>query len=547
MTGRILALSALVACGGRGEDPGREAFRVSMALRGVPPDAAEVARVRDDPEALDRLTDQWLTDPRFAETIADQHAEFLWLRHDTQEPLPAIGALEGEALGAIADSVAEAPLRRLAMLVAADRPYTELFAGRQVAVDRVGARIWGLTWQEGGPEWQLATRPGDQPAAGILGDPNLWMRHTSSDTNHQRGRANLVHRAWLCEDLASRPLDLEGVDLSDPAVVGEAVRDDPGCSGCHATLDPLAASFAGWRRYAFPREVTDAHAAGCEDADYCYPLRLWAPEELPSAAELGLPPAALAGRPVGDLDALAAALVEDPRFAPCVARRMAAYLGQEELEEVPSAEVDRLARVFVDGGYRLAPLARAVVRSERFAASGGEVGPLFARPEQVARTVEARTGFVWRGDPDRGVCREAGCWGAVELGTNARWGYRDVGGGQDGYDSLHPVHAPQPMRHLAVGRMAEEAAGWVVAHEAGLAPRDRRLLREVEPTERDPDALDAQLVALHERILAVDATRADRVAAEALWRDVLERSGSPERAWAAVIAAMLQSPELGVY
>lgn len=518
-----------------------------MALRGVPPDAAEVARVRHDPDALGALVDRWLADPRFAETVADWHAETLWLRHDTQAPLPAVGALAGEALGAIGDAVAEAPARRVAMLAAADRPYTDLFSGREVAVDRVGARIWGLPYDEAGPAWQLVSQPDDVPAAGILADPNLWMRHTSSDTNHHRGRANLVHRAWLCEDLSSRSIDLEGVDLTDPAAVGASVRDDPSCAGCHETLDPLAASFAGWRRYAFPVEVGAAHAAGCPDPDYCYPLGLWAPDAVPDASALGLPPAALDGRPVADLAGLAAAVVADPRFAPCAARRMAAYLGQEELEDVPDAEVDRLARVFVDSGYRLSALARAVVRSERFAAQGGEVGPLVARPEQVVRTVEARTGFVWRGDPDRGVCPETGCWGAVDLGTNARWGFRDVGGGQDGYDSLHPVHAPQPMRHLAVGRMAEEAAGWVVVQEAGLDRSERRLLREVAIDARDPDGLRDQLAALHERLLAVPAERGDVDAAEALWRDALRASGEPQRAWAAVIAAMLQSPELVVY
>lgn len=538
------------ACGSdavRGDDPGIEARRVSMALRGVPPSLGELTLVRQEPTALRALTDQWLADPRFAETVADWHAEMLWLRHDTEAPLPPRGPLEGEDRGAIGDSMAEAPLRSVVRLVREGASYRSLFEGRQVSVDARTAAVWGLPYEPGFGGWQTASLPAELPAAGILVDPNLWSRHISSDTNHHRARANLVHRVWLCEDLSARTLELGDLDLSDADAVTDAVRTDPGCVGCHETLDPLASAFAGWRRYITPSEVAAAYDAGCEDADFCYPLGLYAPASVPTAADLALPEPALAGRPVADLAELGQALVDDPRFGTCVARQMAAYLRQQSLSEVPSAEAERLGRRFVDSGHDLTVLAREIVLSDRFRAQGGEVGPLLARPEQVARTVADRTGFTWLGDPDAGSCPDHGCWGPVDLMTNARWGYREIAGGMDGYHSHQPVHQPQPLRHLAVGRLAEEAAGQVVGHEAGLPPSERRLLTRIELDDTDPERVQVQLQALHEALLGESPESTELPPLYALWSGAHQASGSTERAWAAVIAAMLQAPELRVY
>ena len=541
-----LILPLVVACGHSEPvpDPADRAVRVSMALRGIRPTVDELALVRANPALLPALADQWVQSPEFTETVVDWHAEWLLLRHDARHPLPSLGPLEGSTGQEMVEALSEGPLRLVAHIVDAGRPYTDVFATPEVAVNSTSALIWGLPWQEGGEPWQLTEWTDGRPAAGLLSDSSLWMRHISSDTNHHRARANIVHTTWLCEDLSQRTLDLGPLDLSDPDAVDNALSTDPGCVGCHQTLDPLAASFTPFDRYILPSEVESAYEAGCVD-DACYPLRLYRPETEPDRHALGLPPAALAGVATDDLGALGKALTEDPRFAPCVARQWASWMGQRPLWDVPNDEVERLASVFVQTNYDLRAMALAAAAGADF----GALEPRVARPEQVARDIEALTGFSWMADVDGGDCLDQDlCWGAVDLSRNARWGFRSVAGGVDGYDSVRPVHDPSPMRHLALARLAEEAAAHVVAEDMALPPAKRRLLRELvsDPPE---GVIGIQAQALHQRILGQTLPDADPdlESTLTLWQTVYDRSSDADRAWATVIAAMLQSPDRVLY
>ncbi len=56
-----------------------------------------------------------------------------------------------------------------------------------------------------------------------------------------RGRANMVARALLCFDYLVQDIVLEeGIDLTNPDEVANAVVENSGCASCHQTLDPLA-------------------------------------------------------------------------------------------------------------------------------------------------------------------------------------------------------------------------------------------------------------------------------------------------------------------
>ena len=399
-----LPLLLVTACG-RPEPspPADQAVRVSMVLRGHHPSAEELADLRSETRTLDQLAQDWVSGPAFAETVADWHAQMLLLRHDTTNLLPPIGALEGVGGQAMADAMTEGPLRLIAHHVSQGTPYDAWFTGRMVAVDPVTAKMWGLDHEPEGAHWQISEWPPQVPAAGILADSTLWMRHISSDTNHHRTRANFVHTTWLCEDLAQRTLDLGELDLSDPVAVSDALNNDPACIGCHETLDPIASAFAGFDRYILPAEIEDAHEAGCvEDAPFCYPLNLYRPAQVPSHQDMALPPPGLAGVPVADLEGLAEALVSDSRFAPCVTRRWLSWSRQQPIHTLDPDEVSTLAAQFVDSGHDLATLALA-------STSDGRLDPLPAqhmRPEAISRDIARLTGFVWWADPDGGTCTE---------------------------------------------------------------------------------------------------------------------------------------------
>src|SRR5262245_21845617 len=72
-------------------DPVGRLLRASMAVRGVRPSVEEIELIRQDPDALGGLVDQWMESPEFAATIRDMWAEILLLRNDTFNPLPVLG------------------------------------------------------------------------------------------------------------------------------------------------------------------------------------------------------------------------------------------------------------------------------------------------------------------------------------------------------------------------------------------------------------------------------------------------------------------------
>ncbi|NCG20750.1 MAG: DUF1588 domain-containing protein [Rhodobacterales bacterium] len=528
-------------------DPALEAVRVSMTLRGLRPSSLEMQEVRDNPEALARLAAEWVQEPAFGEAIMGMHAELLHLRVETEPILPSIGPLDGVPRRQVAHSLSAAPLQLIRRVMEQDRPYTDLFQTSEVMVDAITADVWGLDYASDGPEWQVTQWKDGRPAAGLLVDSNLWMRHTSSDTNHNRGRANLLHRAWLCDDLSRRTVEVLGLDLADEDAVTDAVNNDPNCMGCHEVLDPLSANFAAFRRYIIRGEVSDAYDAGCVDGDLCYPLRLFRPEQVDSWQALSLPPPALNGQEVADLAGLGAQLGSDKRLAPCVARQFAAYLGQQPGTSVAQDEVERLAQVLVESNWNMRKLALEIVLAPRFSVMEGDVGPLFARPEQHARSLEAITGFRWLANPSGDDCTD--CWGDVDLLRDAMYGYRAVAGGIDGYDTLVAENSPQPMRSLVRARYAEEAAAFRVGQDWLLPPSQRRWLDLVDVSQPQNTPVRAQIEQLHYELFGAVVAPADLDVTDTVWlyEQLRVDGASPKDAWTGIMAALLQSPELVVF
>src|SRR5207237_1419429 len=69
----------------------------------------------------------------------------------------------------------------------------------------------------------------------------LYHRWRSAGFNYNRGRANMISRAFLCHDYLTSDIVVDtSIDLSDPDVVANAVVQNKSCAGCHHTLDPLA-------------------------------------------------------------------------------------------------------------------------------------------------------------------------------------------------------------------------------------------------------------------------------------------------------------------
>lgn len=543
--------------------PAGQLNRISLAVRGVRPTPAELRQVTEDPSLRDVLLEEWLHSEAFGDTVRDLHAEALLVRADTEDILPGVAELEGFDQHQIYTSSSEAALILAEDVVSQDLPYTDVLTADYTWADSILAAAWGLSYDPDGPTWQRTHWVDGRDHAGVLSDSSLWLRHVSNGANYHRGRANFVARTFLCADFDDRDVLAETVvDVADPAAVSEAVRSDASCVSCHQSLDPLAGFFWGLKSDIPRSSILRAYSQECREEyrdmatgeDYCYPLRIFNPEFENDWELHDLRPPGFYGHRGSGLGGLGASIIDDPRFASCTVRRFAGYLSQTPLDEVPDRHVAQLQDRFVQSGFSAIELVRDIVTDDRFLADHATsdaydedvTGPQILRPEQLARTLEATTGFRWRVAPDGPGCidTETECWGEDDLLTSDNYGFRAMSGGIDSVRVIRPTHTPTPSKQLVLEKVAGEAAAYVVEHDLTRPVSQRHLLKGVEADTTEEVAIRAQLVeltaALHGRLLTADDPEID--ALWALW------SGFPiDRSWDLVIWAMLRDPGMVLY
>ncbi|HUJ59108.1 MAG TPA: DUF1585 domain-containing protein [Kofleriaceae bacterium] len=193
-------------------------------------------------------------------------------------------------------------------------------------------------------------------ASGILTMPIFLTKYGS-----RRARAHVVYSAFLCKDFVADTVKLAPSTEPD-------LTKRPGCSTCHQTLEPMAAYFtrvqeSDWTwlpATAFP--MTQPRCGkGEKMTGLCKQIydpafdKLRGAYAAPSHAEAG---------PAG----LAAEITRAPEFAPCVVQNVAQSLLGRPLAPEDDAWKTQLVKTFVDGGYRMRALVRAIVTSPRYRA-----------------------------------------------------------------------------------------------------------------------------------------------------------------------------------
>jgi hypothetical protein len=558
--------------------PVEHLVRASMAVRGTRPTLQELEAVRDDPGALPQLVDEWLESDAFGETIKDLHAELYLIRADTNYQLPVMGPLvdAGYNQADLHHSTVEAPLELVREVVMEDWPYTDILTADYTVANDVVAAIYGLQYDPSGPEWQHTQWVDGRPQSGLLSDSEFWRRHVSNAANFHRGRANFVSRTFLCEDIGARDVFVAGgVDIADEFAVAEAVSTQTGCVGCHNVLDPLAAFFWGYKEQIQRNAVLSAYEMNCEwdwskgpvplgngyyrPEHWCYPLKFFDVAEEGDWEYWGLRPPGFFGEPAETVVELGELIAADPRFAECTARSFAGYFEQVDRSDVSEAHTAELRQVLEQSDFSAKALVKAIVLSEAFATASVQDDPqhsvygaglLTVRPEQLARTIEDLTGFRWLAVADEPDCEDNGndCWGAVNLATSDVYGFRSMMGGIDSWTVTTPTHTPTPTKMLALSKMADEAAGFVVLTDFMSPPAERRLLSSVQEGTTDEALVRAQLSALVWRILGEEAQADGELVSDlyGLWSAATARS-EPREGWRVVISALLQDPQLVFY
>ena len=337
-----------------------------------------------------------------------------------------------------------------------------------------------------------------------------------------------ISRLLLCEDYLARPVTFSRTSgLSDDST-SSALTTEPGCMGCHSSIEPIAATLFGfWNAIQYnPHEMDTYH-----------------PEREPMGPELlGVEPSYF-GTPIAGLADLGGQIAADHRFHRCTAETAAETMWRRPVDVWDFDTIEALRADFVAAELRYLPLLSAVTDTPEYrvgTATGGteeEREAVMTRrmmtPDQYASVVEDLTGYRWN---------DAG----FDLLRSDEYGFRVLAGGVDGAVVTSPQQEPGLTWGLVQKRTAQAAADYVVEQDL-VGGTDPRLLTEVDLDSRPGDAaFTSQLEALDWRLLGSRAD-ADRFASlEALWTDA-EAASDPAAAWKVVVTVLLRDPAFVVY
>lgn len=499
--------------------------RASLDVRGVRPTPEEVRAVLADPGALDPMVASFVDDTRFARAIADVFAKAFRTRVDYYGLFASDFGLSDEA--AFHASIAEEPLALAAWIAMNDRPYTDLVEADVTLSNELLAAIWPVEavapsaedgWVPEG--FHLARYTDGRPHAGVLSQNAIYWRHTSTIDNANRGRSEALSRALLCTSWLERPIDFpKDVDLTDHDAIVEAVHENPGCTACHATLDPFASHLWGFMQTnTIATEWPFYHVEGEHD---------WMTETKRPPGYYGSPTVGLAD--------LGHAIARDPRFVSCAVERVyGAFLGRPlTLSDDGALLAHR--EVFLASGLHLKALVRSVLGDAayrgRTAASpygGAPEGAVLktASAAAVATAIEGLTGY------------RLNVYGRRAVDTDEA--LRGIAGGSDaGYPT-----EPSTGLVLVHQRLAEGAAAAVI-DGLGAGPVAERLASEDLAARPAPQVLADLLLLVLSRTALPEGPEV--AALLALWDDAHRASSRPRDAWVATLTALLADPEMVLY
>lgn len=308
-------------------------------------------------------------------------------------------------------------LELVAYLARNNKSWTELVTADYMMVNPFSAKSYGVdnivefVDVEDVNEFKPVTVPGYEHA-GLLSDPMWLNRFPTTNTNRNRHRARMVLKFFLATDIlrsADRPVDSSAIAGFNPTL------NDPSCTVCHASIDPIAGTFQNWNEtgaYKPPSEgwFGDMLQPGFKDETLAFDDRLRgsnflgtrvAADPLFALATVHTLYKGLTGRePVG-----APTDSADPEFD----AKSRAHLAQE-------AVLQDIAAAFIDSGYNIKVVVKGVVTSPYFRAASAQdalrsvdnsaflasLGTAqYLTPELLDRKIEAVTGYPWTRGADR--------------------------------------------------------------------------------------------------------------------------------------------------
>ena len=391
-------------------------------------------------------------------------------------------------LNTVNDGVSEEVLRLIVHVVKNNRPFTEILTADYMLANRYSAQAYSVQGQtsfdvldapldanypEDPNDFREVRIPGI-PHAGLLTSTMFLRRFPTTDTNLNRHRSRKVFEIFLDTDIlaiqGNRPD--EAIDL----VSTTPTLDNPGCTGCHDVMDPVAASFQNWDEYGSYR-----------------PSRLssdgWPSDIQPRGFNGEVMP--LSGNVDSSLQWLGKAIAKDPRFVKAMVKILYTGLTGDEPLPIPSESASddeksayaaqrfhlgTIEKDFTDSNYNLKVAIKGILLSPYYRASyatghsADAVGSArLLTPEMISRKLKAVTGFEWRSaEPWKSYSRD---WFDKEWRSSLNQLY----GGIDSIDVTKRIVQPNGLMSSAQQRMASEMSCNVTTKDLFYSASQRRL------------------------------------------------------------------------
>ncbi len=494
--------------------------RASLDLRGVRPTVAEEEALIANPETLDDRVAAFVRDTRFGSQVQRRFAPIWQTRSDVSDVSQSDLAMENES--AFIASVGEEPLRIAGYIAEHDLPWTDIVTADWTVVNDIVATRFPVEYPNGETGWKKVQYTDGRPQAGVLSSNGLWWRYSTTISNANRGRVNAISRILLCKDYQLQPVAFDPtLDLTDEALVRDALINNPACVACHSTIDPIGAYLWG-----FYSEFSD------DATDWAW----YHPDREQHRNDLGIPPAYY-GAPGETIEDLGQQIAADPRIVSCVTQRVYETLLQRGITLDDTEALTRHREALLAGGLTLRALTASVISDPSYRALDSDDAPWkLMDADLYASAVEDLTGYRY-----------------AEGGHDAMgedWlGLRSIAGG--GRTSATTAISPSPTMLEVQERIAQGAATFVVSHDVS-DPTHARLLTHAAlsgtaATELGMLREQARLLILRILGKSVVADGADAASVVELWSVVYAEDHDPKAAWAAVISALLRDPDFVVY
>jgi hypothetical protein len=235
--------------------------RAAVLFAGRNPAAAESAAAAGGPDALRQTIRGLMQGPAFDRFLEESAmTQFLTLRVVTRgdgglvtADYPPLANLTQADQGRFDASVRREPIELMKFIVQGDQPWSDMVQANYTVVNGVLAKYLGAQVQGAfvnpadDNEWRVARIPNarlgtTREHAGVL-STHAWLdSFPTTATNRNRHRVFIMARQFLATDvaaLAQRPIAGPG-NFIVPTV------ENPACSDCHDTIDPMAAGFQNW-------------------------------------------------------------------------------------------------------------------------------------------------------------------------------------------------------------------------------------------------------------------------------------------------------------